>query len=68
MNDVEAIDILISLYLQLLTSMEKNKIKDLPWKKFEEIMKLANKKLELNEVSWTLLNSLSFKFKVEPES
>ena len=68
MNDVETIDILISIYLQILTSMENNEIKNIPWQKFEEIMKFSKQKLDLTEVNVSLLKRLSFKFKAETES
>jgi nucleoside-triphosphatase THEP1 len=67
MNDVEAIDLLISLYLQILTSMKDNKI-DVPLSRFEDIMKSVKKVLKLNEIGINLLGTLSFKIKVELES
>lgn len=67
-EDVETVDILFSIYLEILKSMESNKIKDIPWQTFEEIKKIANKKIELNEVGLSLLTTVSFKFKVEEES
>ncbi|MGK7874097.1 MAG: P-loop NTPase fold protein [Xenococcaceae cyanobacterium] len=67
MNDVETIDILISIYMQLLNSMNDRNI-DVPFRKFNETMKSVKDKLKLTEVNINLLKTLSFKIKVEDES
>ena len=67
MNDVETIDILISIYLQLINSMNESKIK-VPIQRFEDIMKSVKNKLKLTETGLNLWRTLSFKIKVENES
>ena len=73
MNDVETIDILISIYLQVLNSMQslnridEDKIQAI-FEKFNETMESVKGKLKLNEVDVNLLRTLSFKIKVENES
>ncbi len=75
MKDVETIDILISIYLQLLNSLHKlqsineNKIK-YAFDKFNEIMQSVKNKLRIvdNEVGVNLFKIISFKIKVEDES
>ncbi|MEA5536222.1 P-loop NTPase fold protein [Crocosphaera sp. XPORK-15E] len=67
MNDVETIDILISIYLQLLNSMNERDI-NVPIQRFNDVMKSVKQKLNLTEVGVTLLKILTFKIKVENES
>ena len=73
MNDVETIDILISIYLQVLNSLQslypnnEDKIKAII-NQFNTIMQSAKSKLKLTEVGLNLLRTLSFKIKVENES
>ncbi len=67
MNDVETIDILISIYLQILNSMNDSKI-NVPFSKFTNIMKSIKSKLKLTEAGVNLLKILTFKIKVENES
>ncbi len=72
MNDVETIDILISIYLQILNSMNDSKI-NVPFARFDNIMKSVKSKLKLTEVDVNptgvkLLEILKFKIKVETES
>ena len=67
MNDVETIDILISIYLQILNSMNDSKI-NVPFSRFNDIMKSVKSKLKLTEAGVNLLNILTFKIKVENES
>ena len=66
-NDVEAIDILISIYLQLINSMNEGKI-NVPIQRFEDIMRSVKSKLKLTETGLNLWRTLSFKIKVENES
>ena len=67
MNDVETIDILISIYLQLINSMNESKI-NVPIQRFDDIMKSVKNKLKLTETGINLWRTLSFKIKVENES
>ena len=67
MNDVETIDILISIYLKLINSMNESNI-SVPIQRFDDIMKSVKSKLKLTEVGLNLLRTLSFKIKVENES
>ncbi|MDM8554307.1 AAA family ATPase [Desulfococcaceae bacterium HSG7] len=71
--DVEAIDILMVIYLQLIDSIKDYEVKDhISWK--ERIFKSFDKiipddlKIKEAEVGASLLKSISFKIKVEPES
>jgi AAA+ ATPase superfamily predicted ATPase len=69
MMDVETVDILLTTYLQLLESVKNSKdIFDRLFDKFNDFYKLFNKKIALEETGIELLGTLSFKFKVEPES
>ena len=67
MNDVETIDILISIYLQVINSMKDSNI-NVPFQRFDDIMKSVKDKLKLTEVGLNLWKTLSFKIKVENES
>ncbi|MDJ0902744.1 MAG: P-loop NTPase fold protein [Xenococcus sp. MO_188.B8] len=67
MNDVETIDILISIYLQILKSMNNSKI-NAPFQGFNDIMKSVKSKLKITEAGVNLLRILTFKIKVETES
>ena len=67
MNDVETIDILISIYLQLIYSMNESKI-NVPLQRFEDIMRSVKNKLKLTETGLNLWRTLSFMIKVENES
>ncbi len=67
MNDVQTIDILISIYLQLLNSMNDSNIR-VPIQRFDDIMKSAKSKLKVTESGISLLKILTFKIKVETES
>ena len=69
MNDVETIDILISIYLQLLEKIDQDKIKvDQPFNRFNEIMRSVKKKLKIEEIGINLAKILTFKIRVENES
>lgn len=69
--DMETIDILITIYLQLIYSIkdEKGLIERLlaPFKKLIEVVK-EKLNITLDEVEFKLLESISFKIKVESES
>ncbi|MGK7958201.1 MAG: P-loop NTPase fold protein [Crocosphaera sp.] len=67
MNDVETIDILLSVYLQILKSMNDSNI-HVPIKRFDDIMKSVKSKLKLTEGGLNLLKILTFKIKVENKS
>ncbi|NES85769.1 MAG: AAA family ATPase [Moorea sp. SIO2B7] len=67
MNDVETIDILISIYLQILNSMNDSNI-NVPFQRFDDIMKSVKSKLKVTEAGVNLLKTLTFKIKVENES
>lgn len=68
MNDVETIDILISIYLQLLNSMNDHKIPIPLLTKFNDMMESVKKRLNLTETGISLLKIITFKIKVETES
>jgi chromosomal replication initiation ATPase DnaA len=69
--DIETIDILMTIYLQLIYSIKDDKkvIERLliPFKKLIEIVR-EKLNLRLDEAEITLLDSISFKIKVESES
>jgi len=71
--DVEAIDILMVIYLQLINSIKVSEIKNnQSWDKriltpFEKLIP-QNLKIKEAEAGGSLLKSISFKIKVEPES
>ncbi|MCP4349950.1 MAG: AAA family ATPase [Desulfobacterales bacterium] len=68
MVDVETVDILLATYLQVLESVSgDNRFKSL-FDKFDEIVKLFKKEINLEATDVKVLGLLSFKFKVEPES
>ncbi|MCP4110713.1 MAG: AAA family ATPase [Desulfobacteraceae bacterium] len=68
MVDVETVDILLATYLQVLESVSgDNRFKSL-FDKFNEIVKLFKKEINLEATDVKVLGLLSFKFKVEPES
>jgi nucleoside-triphosphatase THEP1 len=68
MNDVETIDILISIYLQLLNSMNDQRIPIPLLTRFNDMMESVKKRLELTETGISLLKIITFKIKVENES
>lgn len=68
MMDVEAVDILLTTYMRVLESVERDgKFRPL-FDKFDELIKLFKKEINLEGGGFKLLGLLSFKFKVEPES
>ena len=72
MMDIETIDILMTIYLQLVNSvknMEENKLKTVT-SSFSNLMKSFVKKINIKEfeTSFKLLETISLKIKVEPES
>lgn len=67
MKDVQTIDILISIYLQLINSMDDRNIKA-PIQRFDDIMKSVKSKLKVSESGISLLKIITFKIKVETES
>lgn len=72
-TDVETIDILISIYLEVLNSMQslnsphENKVK-VALETLNNIMESVKDKLKITEVGVNLLKILSFKIRVENES
>ena len=67
MNDVETIDILISIYLKLLEKMDEDGISKV-FDRFDEIMKSVKEKFKLEAVGINLAKTLTFKIRVENES
>ncbi len=67
MNDVETIDILISIYLQILNSINESGI-SVPIASFDDIMNTVKSRLKISEAGVNLLKILTFKIKVENES
>lgn len=67
--DIETIDILTTIYLQLICSLKdmQQGIEGI-LKSFGELVKNIKNKLNLEEVEFKLLESISFKIKVESES
>jgi energy-coupling factor transporter ATP-binding protein EcfA2 len=67
--DIETIDILTTIYLQLIYSLKdmQQGIEGI-LKSFGELVKNIKNKLNLEEVEFKLLESISFKIKVESES
>lgn len=69
--DMETIDILMTIYLQLIYSIKnEKKIIERLLEPFKRLLKIVSQKLslDLDEVEFKLLESISFKIKVESES
>ena len=67
MNDVETIDILISIYLQLLEKMNEDNISNI-FDHFNDTMKSIKRRFKIEQVGINLLKSITFKIKVENDS
>ena len=65
MMDIETLDILMVVYMQLIHAAKEKGIESPLLQRFEEFIKES---LNLDEVGFNLLELLSFKIKVEPES
>ncbi|MCP4350008.1 MAG: AAA family ATPase [Desulfobacterales bacterium] len=68
MMDVETVDILLATYLQVLESVSGDRQFKPLFDKFDELVKLFKKEINLETTDVKVLGLLSFKFKVEPES
>jgi len=65
--DIETIDILTTIYMQLIASVERKGLNRL-LKGFEELVASVKNTFRLDEVGVELLKAISFKIKVESES